>query len=499
MIRCSDSVTARRWYVGLALAPLLVMLPAHAGTIDHIKKITAPDAAASNQFGRSVALNSVECFIGAPERAEGGIFASGASYFFGGNLGGVDNWGFAVKRNELAPGSADRMGHSVGMSANHSVAGVWGDDDNGTSSGAGYLYERNLGGIGAWGLRKKLVASDGVAHDNLGWAVDMDNGIVIMGARLKSNSQGAAYIFQENTGGANNWGQSKKLVAPIPEDSSFFGHAVAVHNGTAVVGAFQENAVAPNSGAVYVYEELPAGPPEAPGSRTGTWKLAKKIVAPDGGSSDFFGGAVAVQNGMVVVGATNHLDVSGGFGAVYLFHRNQGGAGNYGLVKKLVNVDTDNLGDSFGRSLALDDDILAVGVAQDGAPGASPGAVYVYGRDIGGADNWGVLTKVQAPDAEHFDLLGYDVDLVNDTFIAGAWSDDDDGGFSGSAHIFRINSICPADINGDGVVDTADLGTLIGSFGGSGPGDLNLDGVIDTADLGALIGGFGATDCAFGS
>ena len=32
----------------------------------------------SNQFGRSVAYNGVECFIGAPERAEGGVFASGA-------------------------------------------------------------------------------------------------------------------------------------------------------------------------------------------------------------------------------------------------------------------------------------------------------------------------------------------------------------------------------------------------------------------------------------
>lgn len=48
------------------------------------------------------------------------------------------------------------------------------------------------------------------------------------------------------------------------------------------------------------------------------------------------------------------------------------------------------------------------------------------------------------------------------------------------------------DINGDGLVDTADLGILIGAFGSpGGPADLNSDGVVDTADLGIVISNFG--------
>jgi len=51
---------------------------------------------------------------------------------------------------------------------------------------------------------------------------------------------------------------------------------------------------------------------------------------------------------------------------------------------------------------------------------------------------------------------------------------------------------CPADLNGDGTIDTADLGILIGQFGTAGPeADLNEDGTVDTADLGILIGVFG--------
>jgi len=51
---------------------------------------------------------------------------------------------------------------------------------------------------------------------------------------------------------------------------------------------------------------------------------------------------------------------------------------------------------------------------------------------------------------------------------------------------------CVADFNGDGVVDTADLGLLIDVFGTRNPGlDLNGDGEINTADLGILISVFG--------
>ncbi len=52
---------------------------------------------------------------------------------------------------------------------------------------------------------------------------------------------------------------------------------------------------------------------------------------------------------------------------------------------------------------------------------------------------------------------------------------------------------CPTDLNADGVTDTADLGLLIGAFGG-GPhefADINGDGAVDTADLGIMIGQFG--------
>ena len=53
---------------------------------------------------------------------------------------------------------------------------------------------------------------------------------------------------------------------------------------------------------------------------------------------------------------------------------------------------------------------------------------------------------------------------------------------------------CPADLNGDGVVDSADLGLLIAAWNtADAVADINGDGAVDAADLGLLVGAWG--DC----
>ncbi|MGP1345737.1 MAG: agmatine deiminase family protein [Phycisphaerales bacterium] len=61
-----------------------------------------------------------------------------------------------------------------------------------------------------------------------------------------------------------------------------------------------------------------------------------------------------------------------------------------------------------------------------------------------------------------------------------------------------ITPVCEGDINGDGFVDSDDLGLLLGAFGtsvepGTG-GDITGDGLVNSDDLGVLLGAFGG-DC----
>lgn len=67
-----------------------------------------------------------------------------------------------------------------------------------------------------------------------------------------------------------------------------------------------------------------------------------------------------------------------------------------------------------------------------------------------------------------------------------------DGVVEGAEHVARIQ-LCPGDMTGDGAVDGADLGQLLGLWGTTAAGaDLNADGVVDGADLGVLLGGWGS-------
>lgn len=54
---------------------------------------------------------------------------------------------------------------------------------------------------------------------------------------------------------------------------------------------------------------------------------------------------------------------------------------------------------------------------------------------------------------------------------------------------------CPADFTGDGLVDAADLASLLGAWGNAGgPQDLDNDGTVAGGDLAVLLGSWGACD-----
>lgn len=73
---------------------------------------------------------------------------------------------------------------------------------------------------------------------------------------------------------------------------------------------------------------------------------------------------------------------------------------------------------------------------------------------------------------------------VNDVVVSSVSGTNWTGSISGAP--------CPADLNGDGLVDGADLGALLGQWGSDGSADLNGDHVVDGADLGALLGAWGS-------
>jgi hypothetical protein len=66
------------------------------------------------------------------------------------------------------------------------------------------------------------------------------------------------------------------------------------------------------------------------------------------------------------------------------------------------------------------------------------------------------------------------------------------GQFAAIIRVGLSGSDSPADLNGDGVVNGADLAILLGGWGGRGLADLNGDGEVNGADLAILLGAWTA-------
>ncbi|MCH7953857.1 MAG: FG-GAP repeat protein, partial [Chloroflexi bacterium] len=147
----------------------------------------------------------------------------------------------------------------------------------------------------------------------------------------------------------------------------------------------------------------------------------KKLTASDAQLFDELGYSVAFSGDIIVAGAWMEDavgDINATYGAAYVFVRDQGGAGNWGEVKKLSASDA-QAGDLFGRRVAVSGDTAVVGADGEDTGGSFAGAAYLYHRNEGGADNWGEVTKLTASDADAFDHFGFSVAISGDTAIVG--------------------------------------------------------------------------------
>ncbi len=469
---------------------------AEATNLNEIKKLLASDAQIFDEFGWSVAVSGDTAVVGAYQEDAGGVgFHAGGAYIFQRDEGGADNWGQVEKLTASDAQAGDNFGWSVAVSGDTAVVGANQEDAEGNLAGAAYVFQRDQGGADNWGEVKKLLASDADAGDSFGGSVAVSGDTAVIGTCCESaggSLAGAAYVFQRDEGGADNWGEVEKLTASDAQAGDFFGISVAVSGDTAVVGANQEDAAGAGSntgnGAAYVFGRDQGG--------ADNWGEVKKLTASDAEAGDRFGNSVAVSGDTAIVGAL--FEDAGGddAGAAYVFRRDHGGAGNWGEVKKLLASDADT-NDLFGQSVAVSGDTAVVGAIQEAAGGGNAGAAYVFQRSQGGAGNWGEVEKLTASDAQGGDSFGNSVAVTGGTAVVGAYQKDSGSSKTGAAYVFQSETPCP-DFDDDGVVTVRDLievtrrvGSETGDRRYDSTFDLNQDGRIDVADIAIVLEQFG--------
>lgn len=247
-----------------------------------------------------------------------------------------------------------------------------------------------------WRQTKILTAPDVTKYDKFGTDMALDGDHLVIGATDIDPTDitiqhKVAYLFGRNQGGKNQWGLVKKLRADDDDTDNAFGEALAIRGDLLAVGA--ATATIQNNGrqgAVYLFTRTAAA-----ANQPEQWKLLKKLIADDGTANAWFGIAVALDHETLAVGAWgadvgDHKEQ----GAVYLFARNQGGQDAWGLVQKVVSADG-QADDQFGAHIALHNDRLAVSATDATMNGYyQQGAVYLFQRTTAQTTPWQQIAKV---------------------------------------------------------------------------------------------------------
>jgi len=400
--------------------------PEPGPTFTQVREIAVQDLREWEAMGRSVAFDGSRLLAGT---YAGQYNPLGRAFLFEKDEGGTDAWG-EVKRFE--PGGAyvfDQLGYAVALEGETAFIGAPQESDVETTVGAVYLFSRDQGGAGAWGEMKRLTLADGNPSDYFGQALSADGDTLLVGAPGNSSAVeggGAVHIFVRDQGGPENWGETAKILPSDPRLAARFGTAVALDGDVAVIGAPKDGVPGALYGAAYVFSRT--------GGTQGAWTEVKKLSADDPADWDLFGGTVAVSGDLIIVGTPGKMNAGGvSKGAAYLFGRDRGGPDNWGLVRKLTAVQ----GDGFGTAVSLSAEYALVG-----APGAraSPtimgGAVYVFARDQGGTDTWGLQARLNPAGPPAYCQFGSSIALAGNLFAVGGPSWD----FSrGAVFIFRID------------------------------------------------------------
>jgi hypothetical protein len=301
---------------------------------------------------------------------------------------------------------ADKFGYSVAISEDTIVVGAFNDDSPLSNAGSAYVFVRS--GT-TWTFQQKLTANDATADDQYGSSVAVSGDEIAVGANhadLPSNSEaGAVYIYLR-TGTA--WAQMQRLSPSLDVLlGDHFGDSVAISGSKLAIGASGDDTPFTAAGAVYVFVD--AG--------VAAYGLQQKLTISSGANGDNFGFSVAIEGNTLVGGALQYTPIIGqpAFGAAYPYEFNGSSWVSQGRLTASDGASVDR----FGYSVAVSNNVIAVGAREDDttAGGADAGSAYIFTRT--GAV-WTERQKLAPSDPFNGDRFGVSVALSFGNLIVGA-------------------------------------------------------------------------------
>ena len=348
----------------------------------------------------------------------------------------------------------------------------------GASTGFVQIYQRD--GLD-WVLEQTITAPDEEAGDRFGFSVDIDGDTIVIGSRGDDDdgtNAGSAYVYQRDDVGSD-FVFRQKLLASQGRLRDQFGFDVAIEDNAIVVGIRLDDNGGSNAGSAEYFRRDNA---------SSDFEFVSRIVSNNIEGGDQFGNAVILDEGRLFVGARRDDNLRVDAGAVYVFaldgdqwvqtqeifserpenqgffgfsiavsgstiaigqptrerisrtgrvfvhEQNLGGADNYGFVQR-IDPQGVNGANRFGFSVAIEGDRVVVGGPRTTSQAPNAGEVRIYERNEGGNNNFGRTQILAGANESGGDEFGYSVLISGDQVFTGARRTDEGGTNSGSLFI----------------------------------------------------------------
>ncbi len=332
------------------------------------------------------------------------------------------------------------------------------------NSGAVYVYVKV---DNEWTLQAHIKSEVPAEWEQFGTDVAISGNTLVIGAIGHPNSvpentlngfvydAGSAYVYERTD---DVWSFVTKLTAPYPTGGDRYGNTVAIDENIIAIGAYKEDSdaqglngnqdsnIGPDSGAVFIYENL-----------ANEWTLQTYLKPADSKLATEFGNAVKLHGDLLFVAAHRESEDPDGFdygGGVYIFSKSAGWS-EIALLKPDKEIYL------FGECIATNGNLLAVGASFENGRGSGitpdhhtsfqnhAGAIILFENQNG---SWNQVATLK-PSNTRWEAHFGDKCSITDNFVIVPFADEGSSGFginpsqsifdpldySGAVYIYPIN------------------------------------------------------------
>lgn len=401
----------------------------------------------------------------------------------------------------------DWLGESVDIEGGTAVAGARQatDETNGQlTSGSVRIYERGATG---WSLSEELFPEENgqtpvVLVREFGSAVDLDSTATLLavGARnsaINGTGTGAGFVYERS---GSSWIRSALLNTPTPVFAAHLGDSITVEESWLAIGAKDDNTAASGSGAVHLFHR----------QSFGDWLYHSSLYSPLATSSIRFGTSIELSRSdlglTLLVSSPGESDAGWpGHGRVYIYVLDES-TQQWNLLQGILpGILSSSI--AYGQDLSIDHNTLAIGAPYLHEPGGPPsrwtGGVELF--NLNASNGLFERRTTIRPEQIHWgsnNRWGSSVGLSGGTvFMGTAFADGEVYDPTNAnmnygamvAHDIVCVPDCPADLNGDGVLNFLDVSAFLSAFSSQEPlADINSDGIFNFLDVSAFLTTFSA-------